>query len=279
MTALVATLAAALFGGADFLGGFASRREPALIVTIGAQAVGFFVLLAVSVFVPPDDLLDPTILWGLSAGLAGGIGVLALYAGLATGRMSLVAPVTAALSGSIPAGFGLIADERALSWTSIAGISLALVAVIIVSATAEDDGNGSGRRAVLYGVIAGVGFAGSIMSYAQTDASTGVAPLALARVMAVVMLTGAALVQGRRVFPAAGSRRLVLMTGLVDAAANIAQVAAVRMGPLAVAAVLGSLYPVATLILARWLLHEHLHGWQRVGIALAMVAVVLTALP
>ena len=98
-------------------------------------------------------------------------------------------------------------------------------------------------------------------------------------VMAVVMLVGAALAQRRRVLPAAGSRRLVMLTGLVDAAANIAQVAAVRMGPLAVAAVLGSLYPVATLILARWLLHEHLHGWQRVGIALAMVAVVLTALP
>jgi drug/metabolite transporter (DMT)-like permease len=187
--------------------------------------------------------------------------------------------VTAELSGSIPAAVGLLSEGRALSWTSLAGISLALVAVIIVSATAEDDGNGSGRRAVLYGVIAGIGFAGSIMSYAQTEASTGVAPLALARVVAVVMLVGAALVQRRRVLPAAGSRRLVVWTGLLDAAANIAQVAAVRMGPLAVAAVLGSLYPVATLILARWLLHEHLHGWQRVGIALALVAVVLTALP
>ena len=147
MTALVATLAAALFGGADFLGGFASRREPALIVTIGSQAVGLVVLMVVSVFVPPDSWTDPTILWGLSAGLAGGIGVLALYAGLATGRMSLVAPVTAALSGSIPAAVGLLSEGRALSWTSLAGISLALVAVIIVSATAEDDGNGSGRRA------------------------------------------------------------------------------------------------------------------------------------
>lgn len=279
MTALVASLAAALFGGADFLGGFASRREPALVVTIGAQAVGFVVLAAATALVPPESWHDGALLWGLAAGVSGGVGVLALYAGLATGRMSLVAPVTAALSGSIPAAFGLLADGESLRWSAIAGIALALVSVVIVSATAEDDGEGRGRLAVAFGVAAGFGFAGSIMSYAQTDASTGLAPLAIARVAAVVMLVCAALAQRRRTLPRAGSLSLVAATGVVDAAANVAQVVAVRMGPLAVAAVLGSLYPVATLILARWILHEHLHGWQRVGIALALVAVVLTALP
>lgn len=279
MTALVATLAAALFGGADFLGGFASRREPALVVTIGAQAVGLVVLAVATMIVPPADWLDPMLLWGVSAGLAGGLGVLALYAGLATGRMSLVAPVTAALSGSIPAAFGLLGSGERLGPTAVAGVALALAAVIIVSATADDDADGSGRRAVIYGVLAGFGFAASIVSYAHTDASTGLAPLALARVAAVMMLVLVAVAQKRRLMPGTGAAKLVVLTGVLDTAANIAQVTAVRMGPLAVASVLGALYPVATLLLARWILNERLHGWQRIGIALALVAVVLTSLP
>lgn len=279
MTALVATLAAALFGAADFLGGFASRREPALVVTIASQSVGFGVLALASFALPPASWTDPHLLWGISAGIIGGFGVLMLYAGLATGRMSLVAPVTAALSGSIPAAVGLIGADRPLTVSSIAGIALALAAVVIVSATAKDDGNGDGRKAVFFGVLAGVGFAGSILSYAQTPASTGFAPLAVARVAAVAMLVTFALARRGRILPNPGSRRLVIATGILDAAANVAQVTALRLGPLAVASVLGALYPVGTLLLARFILHEHLHGWQRVGIALALVAVVLTALP
>lgn len=279
MTALVATLAAALYGGADFLGGFASRRAPALTVTILSQAVGFGVLAVVSVLMPPARWDDPVLAWGFIAGLSGGTGVLALYAGLATGRMSLVAPVTAALSGSVPAAVELLTGAGRLEWTSLAGIALALAAVVIVSATAEDDGDGNGRRAVLFGVVSGFGFAGAILCYAQTPAETGFAPLALARVAAVVLLGTVATVGRRDLRPGPGVGRLVLATGITDAAANIAQVAALRLGPLAVASVIGSLYPVGTLLLARFVLHEHLHGWQRVGIALALVAVVLTALP
>lgn len=279
MTAFVAALAAALYGGADFLGGFASRRAPALIVTIWSQAVGFAVLAAVTLAFPPARWDDPVLLWGVVAGLSGGTGVLALYAGLATGRMSLVAPVTAALSGSIPAAVGLLSRSEPMTWTSIAGITLALMAVIIVSSTAEDDGGGNGRRAVLYGAISGFGFAGAILSYAQTPASTGFVPLALARVAAVVLLVAAGIASRRVLTPDRDVRQLILATGLADAAANIAQVVALRLGPIAVAAVIGALYPVGTLLLARFVLHERLHGWQRVGIALALIAVVLTALP
>lgn len=279
MTALVASLAAALYGGADFLGGFASKKAPALIVTIFSQAVGLAVLVTASFALGTTGWDDPRVLWGLVAGVSGGTGVLALYAGLATGRMSLVAPVTAALSGSVPALVGLISGSEALKWSSASGIALALIAVLIVSATAEDDGTGNGRRAVLFGVASGLGFAGAILSYAQTPMETGVVPLALARVSSVVLLGGVALVTRRLRLPAPGVRRLVIATGITDAAANVAQVMAIRMGPVAVASVIGSLYPVGTLLLARFVLHEHLHGWQRVGIALALAAVVLTALP
>lgn len=278
MTAFIATLTAVLFGGADFLGGYASRKASALVVTLAAQSVGFIVLAASTVVMPPASWGDARLLWGVVAGVSGGLGVLALYAGLATGRMSLVAPVTAALSGSIPAAFGILTGSDRLSWSAVAGILLALVAVIIVSSTAEDDGDGNGRRAVALAVLAGFGFAGSMLSYAQTPASTGFAPLALARITCVALLLVGAAVARRSVRVPTGSAGLLVATGAIDAAANVTQVVAIRLGPLSVATVIGSLYPVATLLLARFILHEHLHGWQRVGIAMALVAVVLTAL-
>lgn len=279
MTALVATVAAALYGGADFLGGFASRRAPALAVTIASQTVGFCALVAASVLAPPVSWADPVHAWGLIAGVFGGTGVLALYAGLATGRMSLVAPVTAALSGSIPALWGTVVAGEPLTVYARTGIGLALCAVVIVSATVEDDGSGSGRRAVLLGVVAGVGFAGAILSYARTGAESGLVPLALARVACVVLLGSVALFRRRNVALSRAAVPLVVATGIADAAANIAQVVAVRLGPLAIASVIGALYPVGTLVLARVVLHERLHGWQRAGIALALAAVVLTAIP
>lgn len=278
MTPFVATLAAALFGTADFLGGLASRRTPALLVTVVSQAAGFLLLGAVALTWPPSSWVDPTILWGASAGIWGGLGVVALYAGLGTGRMSIVAPIAAALSGSIPAAFGMVVRQESLSWTAVLGVVLAFVAVLIVSSTAEDDGTGNTGRAVVLAVAAGVGFAGSILSYAQTPTDTGFAPLALARITTVTMLAIVLLAGGRFTRLQRSDVGAMALVGLTDACANVAQVVAIRMGPIAVASVLGGLYPVGTLLLARFVLHERLQGWQRVGIALALVAVVLTAL-
>lgn len=279
LTALVATLGAAFYGWADFLGGFASRKDSALRVTIAAQFVGMLALIVVTVFYPPQDWGDPRILWGAAAGALGGTGVLALYAGLATGRMSVVAPITAALSGSLPAAVGLSTGELP-SPAAMVGMVLALAAVIIVSIFAEDEGEGDPKKALLFSVIAGVGFGTSILCWAQTPMSTGFVPLILGRVTAITMFVavGVLLYRGRIVV-SSEVRGLAVATGLVDALANLTQVTSLRMGPLALAAVLGALYPVGTILLARFVLHEHLRGWQRVGIAMALVAVVLTAVP
>lgn len=279
-TALIATLGAALYGAADFFGGFASRKDTALSVTTAAQATGLVVLVVLSVFVPPARWTDPMILWGAAAGFLGGVGVLSLYAGLATGRMSVVAPVTASLSGSLPAAVGL-ATGGPLRLTALLGMALALAAVVIVSVYAEDDGHGDPRRALVFAVISGVGFGLSILCWAQTPQSTQFAPLVLARITSVTMFTAVALISRRAyIVPrSVDARSIAIVTGVLDAGANLAQVVALRLGPLALASVLGALYPVGTVILARFVLREHLRGWQRVGIALALVAVVLTALP
>ena len=284
LTALVATLGAVFYGFADFYGGLASRRDAALIITLAAQATGLVVLGALALIFPPESWQDPLILWGVAAGILGGTGVLSLYAGLATGRMSVVAPITAALSGALPAAVGLSTGAPP-SWIAMVGMVLALVSVVIVSVFAEEEevgtpGAGSGRRALMFAVISGVGFGLSILCWAQTPASTGFAPLVAARATSVTVFSVAALAMGlRRLVPVREVMPMALLTGVLDSAANFTQVTALRMGPLALASVLGALYPVATVLLARFVLHEHLRGWQRVGIVMALVAVVLTAIP
>lgn len=282
LTAVIAGLSAALYGVADFLGGLTSRRVNALAATVLVQAVGFVILGVVCVVIPPESWSDPRILWGLVAGVMGGcIGVLSLYAGLAAGRMSVVAPITASLAAAVPALVGFVQGER-LGLVSWVGIALALVAVVIVSITPEAE-PGEGHhpgRAVFFAVLSGLGFAASILAYSRTPASAAFAPLLLARVVAVVVLGATALVRGS--FAGSGLRAalpMALAAGVADTAANAAQVISLRLGPVSIAAVIGSLYPAFTVLLARFVLHERMHGWQRVGIAMALVAVVLTAWP
>jgi drug/metabolite transporter (DMT)-like permease len=282
LTAAVAALGAALYGIADFLGGLTSRRASALGATIACQAVGFAVLALVALLFPPTSWSDPRLLWGIAAGASGGMGVLALYAGLAAGRMSVVAPVTASLAAALPALVGVVRGERlsAIGWS---GIALALVAVVVVSVTPEHEpGEGHDpRRALLFAIIAGCGFAGAIVAYGQTPHSAAMVPLLLARVTTLGLLGGLVLV--RRDGPALAGLRpaagVAIAAGIADTAANTAQVVAIRMGPLAIAAVIGALYPAVTVLLARFVLRERLHGWQLVGIAMALVAVILTSWP
>jgi drug/metabolite transporter (DMT)-like permease len=277
MTVALATLSAALFGTADFLGGLASRRHRALVVTVRSQVVGFVVMLAAALLVPAI-LGARDVGLGIFAGVSGGIGVVALYAGLATGRMGVVAPITAALSGTLPALFDLARGTR-VSGLGIAGLGLALVAVVIVSLTGHLPGEtDTSRRALLYAFIAGVGFAGSLISYANTSHSSGFWPLVVGRTTTIVMLGSVALIRIGSVKLDAAALKPAMAAGVFDGFANIVVIAAMRSGPLAIASVLAALYPVATVLLARYVLDERLHLWQQVGVALALVAVVLSAI-
>jgi len=253
-----------------------------MLVTLTSQLVGLGVVLVVTLVLPPESWADPRILWGLGAGVFGGGGVLALYAGLATGRMSVVGPIAAALTGAIPAALGL-ATGAPLRWTGLLGMALALVSVVIVSMFAQEEeaavSTGSPRMAIAFAIAAGVGFGISVICFSQTPASTSFAPLVVARSTTVAVLLSITLIRGGRVVPLPDARKIALFTGVVDAAANVSQVVALRIGPMALAAVIGALYPVVTVLLARFVLHEHLRGWQRAGIAMALVAVILTAIP
>jgi drug/metabolite transporter (DMT)-like permease len=276
-TILLATTAACFFGCSDFLGGLSARRDSAFAVTANAHAVGL-VVIAVAVFLMPAPFTTTDLLWGAALGVAGGIGVVALYGGLACGRMCVVAPITAALSGSLPAFFDLVRGTQVRP-LSLVGLGLALVAVVIVSATGHpDDRADMPLRAIVLAVVAGVAFAFAIVFLSLAGKSSGLVPLLAARVVSVPILMLVTFLRRGKVTLVPAARASAWGAGLLDMGSNVVLLAAVRIGPLAIASVLGSLYPVVTILLARWFLRERMHWTQRAGVALALVAVVLTAL-
>lgn len=296
LTVLLATTTSALFGVGDFLGGVASRRDSAIAVTATAHAVGL-ASFALAVLLFPAPVSRGALWAGAAAGVCGGIGVVALYAALALGRMSIVAPITAALSGSLPALFDVVRGT-AIGVTGTLGLGLALAATVIVSASpspGHTDGDESGLgdavatpqssasamppSALGLSLLAGIAFSGSFLSFSFAGAHSGFWPLLSARAVSVLMLGALALARRGRLGVATPALRTTLGAGVFDAAANVTMINAIRIGPLAIASVLGSLYPVVTILLARVVLKERMARWQRLGVVLALVAVVLTSLP
>lgn len=276
MTALLATTAAAVFGCADFLGGVASRKASALSVSALSQMVSLLLLVPALFLFPAESVTARDVGLGALAGLFGGLGVAALYAGLAAGRMGVVTPITAALAASIPAALDF-AMGTSPSVLGVVGLVLAVIAIIVVSTSRHGDERTS-MRALGLSVLAGTMFALFLIVISFTDPGSGLWPLLGARLASVPFLVVLALVRGagltvpRDVLPA------TIGAGVLDMVANVALLAALRSGPLAVASVLASLYPVATVLLARFVLGEHMSRIQRAGIAIAMVAVVLASL-
>lgn len=278
LTVLFAGSTAVLFGAADFLGGLASRRDAALVVTATAHAVSVLLLVVVALVYPSEMVTRVDLLAGAVAGVLGGLGVAALYAGLAIGRMSVVAPLTAALSGSLPAVYDVVTGGR-LTWLDGAGLLLALGAIIMVSISSHpDDPHGMPPAAIVFSLLAGVGFAASFIAFSFTAEPSGMWPLVSARVVSAVCLSAAAGVRYRRVLALVGVRKSAIATGVLDSAANVTMLLAIRTGQLAIASMLGSLYPVVTVLAAFVILRERVTGLQRVGIIVALGAVLLTAL-
>ncbi|MBW6467600.1 MAG: DMT family transporter [Coriobacteriia bacterium] len=279
MTAvLLAVATAACFGVANFTGGLASRRDMALAVTANAHMLGALLLGVTAILFPAREVAFSDVAWGGIAGVTGGFAVVALYAALAWGRMSVVAPLTAAISAAIPAIYDVASGTVLRPVTGI-GITLALVAVLVASAAGDTESRAAmPLKAVLLSVAAAVGFSVTLIAYAQSGADSGFVPLVSARIVSTTLLGVMTFARIRRYLVVPGARAFALGSGAVDALANVALITALRIGPLALVSVLSSMHPVVTILLARAFLGERLQGLQRAGVALALVAVTLTAL-
>jgi uncharacterized membrane protein len=236
-----------------------------------SQFVGMSIAVALALVRGESIPVGTDLLLCVVAGVLGGVGITALYRGLAIGRMGIVAPVTGVLAAVIPVVGGIILEGLPAAMV-LAGIALAVVSVVLVSRVADE---GGGRAGLTEALIAGVaigcfGIAISGLSEGQVFSS-----LTVIRLVQAVLVV--ALVLGTRAawrLPV-NSLGAVAVVGVLDMAGNSFYLLAVQTGALAVASVLSALYPVATVLLAAVVLHERVTRDHTIGIALAAAAIVL----
>ena len=282
MAVLLGLAAAVVYGAADFMGGMASKRTGVLSVVLVSQLFGSALLALVLPFLLTEAFGSEPVLWGVAAGVSGGFGVLFLYRGLARGKMSVVAPITAVGASSIPVVFGLLSGESPGALAA-SGMALAIVAVILVSLSpdAGDEPTPARRSAAAKGLLdavaAGFFFAFFFIFLDVAGSAAGLWPLVGARVGSFALIGLAALAAHQPLAPARGSMLTIAAVGVLDVAANVLYVLAIRTGLLSLVAVLTSLYPASTVILARTVLGERMSRPQLAGVALAAAGVALMA--
>lgn len=283
MPALLALLASLLWGTADFLGGTATRRLPVAGVVGVSQLVALLGLIPVAVLTgaldEPRDYLVP----GLLAGTAGVVALAAFYRALAVGTMGVVAPV-AALGVVVPIAAGLI-DGESPALVQLAGIAVAVLGVVLASGPELSGEGRGGLEPLLLAGLSALGFGAVFVLIAEGTASgtlgSVVMTLLTMRFVSVLVLSTVLLVLLRARGTGLGIGRadlpVLLAIGAFDVGANAAFAVASQSDLISVTAVLASLYPVVTVLLARRVHGERLVGLQVPGVVLALVGVVLLA--
>lgn len=275
--ALVLSLLAALsYGAADYVGGFVSKRNAVFRVVFMSQLFGTVPLLLIFPLLNDGAFSSDALTWGTIAGVAGGAGVVLLYRGLARGRMSVVAPITSVEAATIPVLFGLFSGERPGVW-SLGGIAVALFAVSLVSSSAET-GEAKGASGIPEAIGAGFAFGVFFIVLDRAGNDAGMWPIMAMRATSLVLVAIAMIVTRTSLRPASGTMGGIALSGVLDVAANVLYLLATQRGLLSLVAVITSMYPAATVVLARFLLHERLTRDQMFGLALAAVGVTLIAL-
>jgi drug/metabolite transporter (DMT)-like permease len=281
--------AAVLYGTGDFLGGLATRRVQVVVVLTLAETASVMVALPAAAMSPGPARL-PGLAWGISSGLIGGLGLIIFYVGLATGPMSVVAPVSGLVSTVLPVAAALAEGERPGAGV-YAGAVLCLTAIVLASSAGASnpaDGTraaprpGSPRpgRAIGYGIASGVSFGLFFLLIRNAGQSGELWPVAAGRIGELSVILIAAAVLRRNPLPRGTGGRLLLAAGgagAIDVVANICYVAATRTGMFGLAVVLASLYPGVTVLLARTVLGERLRWVQRAGLGLAAIGIILVA--
>jgi drug/metabolite transporter (DMT)-like permease len=275
MAVLFAALASVLFGAADFMGGVAARRAPAASIVFASHLAGLAVaVLAVPLF--GGDAGPADLLWGAAGGLSGAWALVIFYHGLATTRVAVIAPVAAVVGTMLPVLFGLWTGERpaALDW---AGVVVAFPAFLLLGSGEGPTGRATTRRAVVLGILVGIGFGCFSIFLSRTAPGSGMWPLVPTRAASLVAIAVCApllrmpLLPPRRIRPFAG------LIGAIDMSANVLFLLAIRRGLLSLVSVVMALYPAVTVVGARLVFGEQIHRPQMVGLGLAAISVSLIA--
>ena len=277
MGVLFGLLAAVTYGAADFLGGRASRRVDVFQVVLLSQLVGTLPTLAVVPFFTSTGPPPGALAWGAAAGIGGGTGVLFLYRGLAIGRMSVVAPITGVVAAAAPVVFGLVGGEHP-GRLALIGVGLALISVALVSRAADESSDAPQGAGVVQAFAAGLAFGAFFIFLDRAGDNTGMWPLVGTRAASLLLVAGAVVILRKPLRPPTGTWPGIAGAGMADMAANIFYLIATRHGLLSLVAVLTSMYPASTVLLARFVLNERLVKTQLMGLALAAGSIAMIVL-
>jgi drug/metabolite transporter (DMT)-like permease len=275
MGILLALAAAVLYGSSDFGGGLASRRLGSLRVSVVGSGAAAVLAWATLILVGGPGPSLRAVAWGLASGLAGGAGTLVLYRGLARGQMSVVGPLSAVGAAVVPVAAGVALGERP-SLLSVAGVLVALPAIVLVAASGSVRGKlGAG---LLDGLAAGLAFGILFIGLAQAGQHAGLWPVASEQTGALLITLAVAVKTREPLRIPLRAAGLPVLVGASGMAATLAYFYATHFSMLAIAAVLVSLYPGVTVLLARTLLHERFTPAQRAGLGLCALAIAAIAL-
>lgn len=288
---LLALAAAILWGSSDFTGGMGVKRAggslgAALRVVLLSHAASFLVLLAIARLRGDAAPHGALLAWGIAAGVSGGLALTAFYIALARGAMGASAAVSGLLAAAIPAALTLW-RQGSPGISPLLGFAMAAIAIWLIAASpAQKTTAGSARHTLALAILAGFGFGFYFIALKMASPAGVIWPMVSARIGSLAICSLMLLTLRLRSANSAGARlslnRAVVLwalaTALLDTSGNLLFVAAARAGRLDVAAVLASLYPASTILLAALALGEWPTRRQALGMAAAALAVVLIAL-
>jgi drug/metabolite transporter (DMT)-like permease len=277
MAILLALLSAAAWGVSDFCAGLGSRDLGAARVTVAAQTLGLLTAGVAVLLFHGAGARASALEWGALSGVGSAVGTLALYHGLAVGRMTVVATLSGVLAAVVPVIVGLVLGNT-LSLAAALGIAIAVPAILLVSWRPEPHGDLGPGAGVPYGLLAGLGFGLLFIALDRAGTHSGAWPLIPGQLVSVLLILPFALRGLRqRARVSRGPILLALAAGLLSGTANLLFLAATGHGELAIVAVLAALYPAITVLLARVVLSERWSASQVAGLAAAVAAVILVS--
>jgi len=267
---------AASWGGADFVGGMGARRAPALLVVASGHIFSFFLLLGYCLTIRLHLPDQHSLLFAMLGGFEGSIALAIFYRALAMGAMGLTAALTGVLTALVPVVFSFFTDglPRPLS---AAGLAAGLVAIWLITHVPQKEVPSTPPAALMLGALAGTLFGAQLILFKIASPGGVVATMTAGRAAG-----GLAMVLVILVAPPKGEWKgfwgMGILAGLLDTAGNLFYLRATQLGRLDVAAVVCSLYPAGTILLAALVLRERPTSRQVTGMALALGAVVLLSL-
>lgn len=275
MIGVALALAASLsWGIADFGGGIGTRRVQIVWVLVASQVAGLALAGTLALATLPHPPSGRELAWGLLGGVMGAVGLAAFYRALAVGTMGIVGPISAT-GAIVPVAYGLARGEQP---SVLQGVGIVVAVGGVIAASLEPLPEGAGRKlatGVGLSLVAALGFGSAILGLNRVSQAGVVWGTLTLRLTVVPIVCLAALIMRPSAARLRSTLPILVATGFLDTGANLLYGASARHGLISVVSVLGSMYPVVLVVLARFVLHERIARPQLAGVAVALAGVAL----